>query len=91
MIIKTKSGATYTINNDSGVLQKKDADGYIVSTYKVFMMKAIPLTVSNWDEVYDAPQGKPEVGKLLYTAGMNDHWLSTEVVSIDWEGYDGSK
>jgi hypothetical protein len=91
VIITTKSGAVYTINNDTGVLQKKDADGDIVSTYKVFMMKAIPLTVSNWDEVYDAPQGKPEVGKLLYTVGMNDSWLSTEVVSIDWEGYHGKE
>ena len=87
MIIKTKSGAVYTINNDNGVLQKKDADGYIVSTYKVFVMKAIPLTVTTRQEVYDAPKGLPEVGKLLYTAGMNDDWLSTEVVSIDWEGY----
>jgi hypothetical protein len=85
MKITTKSGAVYSIDNETGILKKTDAEGTLVSVYKVFFMKAVPLTVTTWDEVYDLPNSEPEVGKLLYTSGKDDSWLSTEVVSIDWE------
>lgn len=84
MKITTKTGAVYTIN-DHGILQKTTPEGDIVSTYKIFSMKAVPNDVDSWDAVHALPEGNPEIGKRLYTAGREDHWLSTEVVSIEGE------
>lgn len=84
MKITTKSGAVYTID-DHGICRKIDHEGYHVSSFKVFSMKAVPTTVKTMSEVLALPQSEPEVGKLLYVSGMCDDWLSTEVVSIEGE------
>lgn len=87
MKIRTLSGALYEID-DHGICRKTDATGRLVSSFKVFFKKAVPTTVTTWGQVEALPQGEFEVGKLMYVGGMNDSWLSTEVVSIELEEHD---
>ena len=85
MIIKTASGAVYTIKH--GICYKVGSDGCTYAPFKVYTTKAVPLNVKTVREVHATPEGKPEIGKLLYVSGRDDDWLSTEVVSIE-EGQD---
>ena len=82
MIIKTESGSRYEID-DHGICRKFNSEGTGVDSFKVFFMKAIPDAVTNLGEIWDYPDGEPEVGKLLYIGGKDGWWLSTKVVSIE--------
>jgi len=90
MKIRTASGALYEID-DHGICRKYDSDGLHVDSFKVFFKKALPTTVRSLGDVWDYPNGEPEVGKLLYIGGMDSYWLSTEVVSIEYELHDKDK
>lgn len=82
MIIRTESGSRYEID-DHRICRKFNSEGTGVDSFKVFFMKAIPDTVTNLGEIWDHPNGEPEVGKLLYIGGKDGWWLSTKVVSIE--------
>lgn len=82
MIIRTESGSRYEID-DHGICKKFDSDGNAIDTFKVFFMKAVPTTVTQLGDVWDYPNGDPQVGMLLYVGGRDGWWLSTEVVSIE--------
>lgn len=84
MKIITKSGSRYEID-DHRICRKYDRDSNHIDTFKVLVMKAVPTTVSSMSEVWDHPNSKPEVGKLMYIGGMDGYWLSTEVASIEGE------
>jgi hypothetical protein len=83
MIIKTESGSRYEID-DHGICRKFDRDGDVVDVFKLYCMKAIPTgVITQIAQVWDYPNGEPEVGKLLFVLGKDVSWLSTEVVSIE--------
>ncbi len=82
MIIRTESGSRYEID-DHGICKKFDSDGNAIDAFKVFFMKAVPTTVTQLGDVWDYPNGDPQVGMLLYIGGKDGWWLSTEVVSIE--------
>jgi hypothetical protein len=82
MIIKTESGSRYEID-DHRICKKFDSAGNVVDAFKVFFMKAVPTTVTQLGDVWNYPNGEPEVGMLLYIGGKDVSWLSTKVVSID--------
>ncbi len=82
MIIKTESGSRYEIDGH-GICKKFDSDGNAIDAFKVFFMKAIPTTVTQLGDVWNYPNGEPEVGMLLYIGGKDVTWLSTKVISID--------
>lgn len=90
MKIRTASGALYEID-DHGICRKYDSDGLHIDSFKVFFKKALPTTVRSLGDVWDYPNGEPEVGKLLYIGGMDSYWISTEVVSIEYELHDKDK
>ena len=83
LLISTKSGSRYEIDN--GVCIKYNSEGTAIDAFKVYAMKAVPTGVKNMIEIWDMPKSDPEVGKLLYVGGKDGWWLSTEVVSIDWD------
>lgn len=80
--ILTKSGSRYEID-ERGIVKKYNAEGVGIDAFKVYVMKSVPKDVQNMKEVWDLPESEPEVGKLLYVAGKDGWWLSTEVISID--------
>lgn len=82
MIIRTESGSSYEID-DHGICRKFNGEGACVDSFKVFFMKAIPDTITNMGDIWDCPNGNPEVGKLLYIGGKDGWWLSTKVISIE--------
>lgn len=82
MIIRTKSGSRYEID-DNGICRKFNSEGTGIDSFKVFFMKAVPTTVTQLGDVWDYPNGEPQVGMLLYIGGKDGWWLSTEVVSIE--------
>lgn len=84
MIIKTESGSRYEID-DHGICRKFDSANRPVDSFKVFFMKAIPANVTEMGEIWDYPNGDPQVGMLLYIGGREGWWLSTKVVSIENE------
>ncbi len=83
MIIRTESGSCYEIN-DHSICKKFDRDGDVVDVFKLYCMKAIPAgAISQMAQVWNYPNGDPEVGKLLFVLGKDVSWLSTKVVSIE--------
>lgn len=81
MIVKTISGSRYEIDY-SGICRKFDKENNHVDSFKVYVMKAIPTSISDIGEVWDVANGLPEVGKLMYVGGIDGWWLSTEVIEI---------
>ena len=79
--ITTKSGSRYEID-DHGICRKYDSKNSHVDSFKVYILKALPTTVTSMGEVWDYPNGEPEVGKLMYIGGMDGYWITTEVVDI---------
>jgi hypothetical protein len=86
MVIKTQSGSRYEIVD--GICTKYNNLGTRIDAFKVYFTKALPLDVTQMGEVWDYPFSEPEVGKLLYIGGKDIWWLSTEVVSIEWDSDD---
>lgn len=82
MKITTRSGSRYEIEG-GGVCRKYNSNGTLVDSFKVSYKKAVPTTVTTHGEVWDYPNGEPQVGMLLYIGGMDSSWLSTEVISIE--------
>lgn len=82
MKIHTASGSVYEFDNN--ICRKRNSEGTVIDTFKVFFMKAVPMSgISTMEEVYDLPNGEPEVGKRLYLGGRDSWWLSTEVMRIE--------
>lgn len=82
MKITTKSGSRYEID-DHGICRKYDSENTLIDSFKVFVLKAIPTTVTSMGEVWEYPNSDPETGKLMYIGGMDGYWITTEVVSIE--------
>jgi hypothetical protein len=82
MKIHTASGSAYELEN--GICRKRNSEGTVIDTFKVYFTKAVPMSgISTMEEVYDLPNGEPEVGKRLYLGGRDSWWLSTEVMRIE--------
>jgi hypothetical protein len=81
MRVTTESGSVYDI--DGRLCRKYNPQGVCVDTYKIYVMKAVPLTVLSMEEIYELPESEPEIGKRLYTSGKDSWWISTKVVSIN--------
>lgn len=79
--ITTKSGSRYEIDGH-GICRKYGSDGSLVDSFKVYVLKALPTTVTSMGEVWDYPNSDPEIGKLMYIGGMDGYWITTEVVDI---------
>lgn len=84
MKITTKSGSRYEIDGH-GICRKYDSNDSLVDSFKVFVMKSVPTTVTSMGEVWDYPNSNPQVGKLMYIGGLSGYWISTEVMSIEGE------
>lgn len=84
MIIRTISGSRYEIAED-GVCTKYNPEGRRVDAFKVYITKAVPTTAKFLGDVWDIPNSEPEVGKLLYIAGKDSSWISTEVIAIEYD------
>lgn len=81
MKIYTASGSVYDLGER--LCRKYNAEGTLIDAFKVYFMKTVPLKgIETMEEVYDLPNGVPEVGKRLYLGGRDNWWLSTEVVKI---------
>lgn len=82
MKVTTTSGATYLI--DHGICKKYSAAGELIDTFKVYGIKPynVPTTVG---EIWELPNGKPEVGMCMFIWGREASWHTTPVVSIEGE------
>jgi len=81
MKVKTVSGSTYEF--EDSLCTKFNKDGDRVDTFKFWSMKPVPDDVIVMAQLYELPEGKPEIGKRLYLSNRNSWWLSTQVVSIE--------
>jgi hypothetical protein len=82
MKITTETGSVYEIN-DGRVCHKFNKEGIVIDAFKVFYMRVVPDGVLSMKEVYELPEGDPEVGKRLYLGGKDSWWFSTRVVKIE--------
>lgn len=80
MIIVTESGAQYRIVD--GLCKKYDGEGALVDAFKVWTMKVIDRSDMSWEELHEAPEGEPVIGKRLYLSGKDRWWITTPVKSV---------
>ena len=81
--VTTKSGSSYIID-ERRICNKYDADGFMVDTFKVMSLKALPgIDVYSWSEIGEMSEGEPVVGWRMYISGLNVWWITTPVVSIE--------
>lgn len=83
MKITTETGSVYEIS-ESGICHKTDKDGKLVDAFKPFVISPVPEHVTTLKEVYELPQGDPVIGERLFLSGLNNWWLSTRVVSVEY-------
>jgi hypothetical protein len=79
-IVTTESGSRYEFQDR--LMRKRDSVGRWVDTFKAYSIKAVPTDVKTMEEIHELPESDPEIGKLLYVAGLDAWWLSTVVVRI---------
>jgi hypothetical protein len=77
MVIVTESGSQYRIID--GLCKKFDSDGAMVDVFKLWTMKVIQTDKISWEELHEAPEGEPVIGKRLYIAGKDCWWITTPV------------
>lgn len=85
MVIKTESGAIYTIKDG---LAKKTRDGVTEDVFKCSVIKPFP---EDWQEgtpvtyewIDGLPEGQPVIGRRLYLGGYGNWWITTEIASVE--------
>lgn len=80
MVIVTESGSQYRIID--GVCKKYDPEGVMVDVFKVWSMKVIDRSDISWEDLHEAPEGEPVIGKSLYLSGKETWWITTPVKSV---------
>lgn len=82
MKITTETGSVYDI--DDGGICRKYSDGKLVDSFKAMFKRSVPETVTKLEEVYELPEGELKVGDRLYISGINNWWISTPIVRIEY-------
>lgn len=82
MRITTESGSVYEIS-PHGICVKTDSEGNRIDSFKVFSIKPISENVTEWADLLDIPNSRPEVGKRMYISGLNTWWVSTIVLKVE--------
>lgn len=82
--ITTETGSVYDIS-DRGICHKMNKDGHCVDAFKPFVIKAVPDTVTTLGEVYELEDSEPVIGQRMFISGLNNWWLSTNVVSVEYD------
>lgn len=82
--ITTETGSTYNISS-TGICLKKNKDGNPIDAFKIFCMKPVPENVKFVSEIFELDDGNPVIGQRLYLSGLNQWWISTPVVSVDYD------
>lgn len=84
MIVTTKSGAKYIINNN--ICTKIDHYGMEYPPFIILKMYGLPKDIRYYSEAFTADKNFPvTVGHRLYVSGIDNWWISTEVISIEDE------
>lgn len=87
MRITTESGSVYSIEHD--IVRKHNSYGRLVDAFKLWEMKSVPDVPITWEKLWELPHTDPVVGQHAFIAGRDSWWLTTKVVTIEFEKADG--
>lgn len=82
--VTTESGSVYIID-ERRICNKYDSEGYMVATFKVMSLKALPGNISYYSmsDIHEVPEGEPVVGWRMFISGLDPWWVTTPVVSVE--------